>query len=35
EARYFSIGRIADDQLADYCRKRGISEEEGRRLLGL
>ena len=35
EARYFSIGRIADDQLADYCRKRGISEKEGKRLLGL
>lgn len=35
EARYFSVGRIAGDQLADYCRKRGISEEEGKRLLGI
>lgn len=35
EARYFSIGRIGDDQLTDYCRKRKISPEEGRKLLGL
>lgn len=33
-ARYFSIGRIADDQLTAYCQKRGISEQEGKRLLG-
>lgn len=35
EARYFSIGRIGEDQLTDYCLKRKISPEEGRKLLGL
>lgn len=34
EARYFSTGKIGDDQFTDYCRKRGISREEGERLLG-
>ncbi len=34
EARYFDIRRIGEDQLADYCRRRGISVDEGRRLLG-
>lgn len=33
EARYFSIGKIGDDQFADYCRRRGISLEEGKKLL--
>jgi 5-methyltetrahydrofolate--homocysteine methyltransferase len=33
EARYFPVGRIDDTQLADYCRRRGISVEEGHRLL--
>lgn len=35
EARYFSIGKIGDDQLSDYCNKRGINLEEGKRLLGM
>lgn len=35
EARYFSINRIGEDQLAAYCQKRGISLQEGKRLLGL
>ena len=35
QARYFSIGGIGEDQLADYCRRRGISQEEGKRLLGI
>jgi len=35
EARYFSIGRIAADQLKAYCRKRGITPEEGKKHLGL
>lgn len=35
EARYFSIGRIGEDQLQDYCSRRGISREEGKRLLGM
>lgn len=34
EARYFSIGKIGKDQLAAYCRKKGIPETEGARLLG-
>lgn len=34
EARYFSIGKIGKDQLSSYCRRRQISEEEGKRLLG-
>ena len=33
EARYFPVGRIDEDQLADYCRRRGISIEEGEQLL--
>lgn len=33
EARYFPIGRIDEQQLADYCQRRGIAVEEGRRLL--
>lgn len=33
EARYFPVGRIDKAQLADYCHRRGISEEEGKMLL--
>ncbi len=33
DARYFSVGRIDEDQLADYCRRRGISVAEGEQLL--
>ncbi len=33
EACYFSVGRIDTTQLADYCRRRGISQEEGEKLL--
>ena len=33
DARYFPVGRIDRTQLADYCRRRGISEEEGEQLL--
>ena len=33
EARYFPVGRIDRDQLADYCRRRGISIAEGEQLL--
>ena len=32
-ARYYPVGRIDREQLADYCRRRGISEEEGEQLL--
>lgn len=32
-ARYFSVGRIGEDQLADYARRRGMPVEEVRRFL--
>lgn len=35
EARYFSIGDIGRDQLEDYCARRRITVEEGRRLLNV
>jgi 5-methyltetrahydrofolate--homocysteine methyltransferase len=34
EARYFTVGRIGQDQLADYARRKGMSEEEAARWLG-
>ena len=33
DARYFPVGRIDRDQLADYCRRRGITIAEGEQLL--
>ena len=33
EARYFPVGRIDRDQLADYCRRRAITVAEGEQLL--
>jgi len=33
EARYFSIGRIGSDQLADYAARKGIAVEEAERWL--
>ena len=33
DAHYFPVGRIDDEQLADYCRRRGISLAEGEQLL--
>ena len=33
EACYFPVGRIDDCQLEDYCRRRGISTDEGEQLL--
>lgn len=33
-AKYFSIGKIDEDQLADYARRRGKSVEETRKFLG-
>ena len=33
EARYFSVGRIDQAQLADYCHRRNITTEEGEQLL--
>lgn len=34
EARYFSVGRIGEDQLRDYSRRRGIPVAVMRRFLG-
>ena len=33
EARYFTVGRIGHDQLADYARRKGVSEKEAARWL--
>ena len=33
EAHYFPVGRIGEDQLTDYCQRRGISMAEGEQLL--
>lgn len=33
DIHYFDVGRIGEDQLEDYARRRGISMEEARRLL--
>ena len=33
EAHYFGLGKITLDQLKDYCKRRNISEEEGRKWL--
>jgi 5-methyltetrahydrofolate--homocysteine methyltransferase len=35
EASYFMIGNIGEDQFADYARRRGISEKETRKWLGM
>jgi len=33
DARYFAVGKIADDQIKDYANRKNISEKEVRRLL--
>jgi 5-methyltetrahydrofolate--homocysteine methyltransferase len=33
EARYFSVGKIGRDQVADYARRKGINEDEAERWL--
>jgi 5-methyltetrahydrofolate--homocysteine methyltransferase len=33
EARYFGVGRIGEDQLADYAGRKGVSLEQARALL--
>ncbi|MFT5215574.1 MAG: 5-methyltetrahydrofolate--homocysteine methyltransferase [Glaciecola sp.] len=33
EARYFGLGKITEDQLKDYAKRRGISNEEARKWL--
>ena len=34
EARYFAVGKIGDDQLRDYARRRGVPVELMRKFLG-
>ncbi|MEL0299242.1 MAG: vitamin B12 dependent-methionine synthase activation domain-containing protein, partial [Flavobacteriaceae bacterium] len=33
QARYFGLGKIKDDQLIDYSKRRNINEEEARKWL--
>jgi len=33
EARYFGLGKITDDQLKDYSKRRGISIDEAKKWL--
>jgi 5-methyltetrahydrofolate--homocysteine methyltransferase len=33
DARYFAVGRIAEDQLADFARRAGIGIDDARRRL--
>jgi 5-methyltetrahydrofolate--homocysteine methyltransferase len=33
EARYFTVGRIGDDQVASYARRKGVRVEEIERWL--
>jgi 5-methyltetrahydrofolate--homocysteine methyltransferase len=33
EAKYFNVGRIGDDQVADWARRTGLDEGEARRAL--
>ena len=33
ESRYFNIGRVLDDQVSDYAGRKGISNEQARKLL--
>ncbi len=33
DSRYFTVGRIARDQVEDYARRRGIAVEEAERWL--
>lgn len=34
ESRYFAVGQLSDAALSDYARRRGVSEDRIRRLLG-
>jgi 5-methyltetrahydrofolate--homocysteine methyltransferase len=35
DARYFNVGRIGDDQIADFGRAEGLSQDAARRRLAL
>jgi 5-methyltetrahydrofolate--homocysteine methyltransferase len=34
QSTYFSVGKIGEDQLKDMARRRGVGEEDVRRLVG-
>jgi 5-methyltetrahydrofolate--homocysteine methyltransferase len=34
EARYFSVGKLAEDQVTDYARRKSMSRAEVERWLG-
>jgi 5-methyltetrahydrofolate--homocysteine methyltransferase len=34
EARYFNIGRLGRDQVADYAARKGVTVEQAERWLG-
>jgi 5-methyltetrahydrofolate--homocysteine methyltransferase len=34
QSTYFSVGKIGEDQLEDMARRRGVGEEDVRRLVG-
>ncbi|MEE9264758.1 MAG: vitamin B12 dependent-methionine synthase activation domain-containing protein, partial [Vicinamibacteria bacterium] len=34
EARYFSVGKIGEDQIADYARRKSLTQAEVERWLG-
>ena len=33
ESKYFSIGKISDDQLKDYCQRKQVDLEDMKRLI--
>jgi 5-methyltetrahydrofolate--homocysteine methyltransferase len=33
EAKYFGLGKITDDQVTDYARRKGIAKETARKWL--
>ncbi|NOQ35490.1 MAG: hypothetical protein GQ569_06290, partial [Methylococcaceae bacterium] len=33
DAQYFNVGKIGDDQLSDYARRKGLTEEVAKRWL--
>ena len=35
QSQYFYLGKIGEDQLAEYAQKRAISENEAKKWLGL
>jgi 5-methyltetrahydrofolate--homocysteine methyltransferase len=35
DSRYFNVGRIGDDQIADFARAEGLNDDQARRRLAL